>query len=352
MNERVENWLFKAFWIDPKALALVRMLFSGYFLLFLGKRLDWLAAYPESAFHPSPGLASWLPGFPPEWITVALSLASFASTFMVFFGYRTKIASRVMALCLFAFFVLVQGFGKNDHAMLLAALPLLMSFSGWGQVWSMDATRRSGPPKVEAWPMAFLALLIGFLWMTAGLFKVFGGWLQADSAAVQMNVLVYGIVSGETMPLDGTLFQDLPGWLLETMDWAVVLFEMLALPLAFFPKAFRIWIFAAITLHLGIFLFMDFDFTTFILCYTPLFAWNSVRWRPAVEKSLFERIPKWLFFALLFTMTALYWPFGAPYQALKLLTNADLDFWLGLCSISTLWLICGALGGVGLLRNQ
>lgn len=351
MNERVEKWLFQSFWIDPKALALIRMLFAGYFLLFLGGRLDWLATYPDSFFHPTPGLAAWLPGFPPLILAWTLAIFSFVCTTALFFGFRTPWASRGMALGLFVFFVLVQGFGKNDHTMLIALCPLLMSFSGWGQCWSMDAGRRQAPPKAEAWPIAILALVIGFLWMTAGLFKALGGWLEFDSFAVQANVLAYGIASGHESFLNPQLFESLPDGLLEALDWGVVFFEILFFPAAFFPRLFRLWIFAAITLHLGIFLYMGFDFSTFVLCYMPLFAWNGVNWKASGGKSPLGKIRIGLFLGILLLLLTLYLPYGAPYQAMKHLLHLKSGFWLGFLSLLTFWLGCGVLGVLGLRRK-
>lgn len=351
MNERLEKWLFQSYWLDPKALATVRMLFSGYYLFILTTRFDWLSQCPDSVFRPTPGLAAWLPGFPAPWVTDGLFALVVIASLLVFLGFQTRRASIAMGLAYFTYFILAQGIGKNDHALLIAVLPILMSFSGWGQAWSMDAARRSGPPQVQAWPMAFLALLIGFLWFTAGFLKVQGGWLRPHSSALLANVISGAVSTGHWSYFAESAIQEWPQGLLEALDWITVAFEMLLLPAAFFPKYFRIAIFAAISFHLATFALMGFDFTSFILCYSPLFAWSGISWRPQEGHSRLARLPQWSVLPIAALFLLLCWPFGSPYQALKATLGLELDHYTALYSILGLWLLCGILGFATLIRK-
>lgn len=341
MGRWFKHWLFEAYRIDVRALALIRWFYMGFTLVFLGQTLDGIASLPASVYHPAPGLATWLPVPFPFALMVILSLVLLISGVAIWVGFRTPLASRAFSLALVLLFAVNQSLGKIDHVLLLAVFPMLMSWSGWGNAWSVDARNSKGAMESEAWPLALLAVTIGFLWFSAGVFKWQGGWLDSENCASCWH-LVQNAIGNEReawLSFEGGLPENL-----EWVDWMTVVFELLFLPAVLAVRAFRTWIWLALGFHLTVQLTMGIDFTAFGLVYLPFVAWEVFSWKGDPQRG-----PSiWLGVALIIllgvglavTESLFNWVFG-PEEYLR-----------GVLALGTLFLGAGILLFMSLLKRR
>jgi len=307
MDKRLDQWLFESYQLDVRALALIRIGFATYVLLLLGQELSGISALPASAFHPAPGLATWLPVPMPEIIIHVLEILFLLAWVGLAIGAWTVWTSRILSGLILFYFAIGQGLGKIDHTLLMALFPLLMSWSGWGNAWSVDARRGKSQENVPAWPLALLALVIGFLWFSAACFKIVGGWLDPEHCAACWHHEYNILLNQRDIWLPLPAFQQM-----EWLDWTTVLFEGLFLPMVFFPRMFRLWIALAIGFHLMVQLSMGVDFTPFALLYTPFISWGVFTWRGKINCG-----PHWLWWPGLVVVLGLaFWQYGSLFDFL------------------------------------
>lgn len=155
-----------------------------------------------------------------------------------------------------------------------------MAFSGWGNAYSYDASSGRSEEKPKAWPLALMALLIGFAMFTAGYAKLMGGWLDGNTQAVQGHVLrnVHALGRDSLLAALFAGFENALFW--EALDWTTVFFEIGFLAAVLHPVSMRCFTAMAVLFHFGIMPVMNISFTTNLAAYAVLFRWR--RLAPAV----------------------------------------------------------------------
>jgi len=286
----------------PEPLALFRIAVAASILY-------WLAASPVIPFlslpaefvKPPPGL-SWVPDLVsmPASAVMILQLILGGAALMLLIGFRTIRASMVVATSAVILMGVPQFFGKIDHYHHLVWFAALLSVSRCSDVWSVDALLRrrqgvaspSGPSKEYGLPLRLAMALIGLMYFFPGVWKVIiGGW---DWPGETMRYQMFAKwMSVDWIPL--VRLDEVPA-LLSVTGTGVIIFELTFLFLIMSDR-WRPWIaFGGILFHIGIYVMMDINFWSLIVCYVVfidgrVFARTRARERVASPPSVGDSAP-------------------------------------------------------------
>jgi len=183
------RWMFEEYRIGERSLAVSRVLTALYLLVMAYPRYVGLAAFPSSFYAPALGLGAFFRDLPPAWVLWLLLGASVSPTLALLVGWHTRASGLTLTALTVVGNSFEYAFGKIDHDILVLMVLLTMSFSGWGRRYSVDARRAASLPPVTGWPLAMLALLVGFGMFSAGLPKVLTGWLDPSTQSAQAHIL-------------------------------------------------------------------------------------------------------------------------------------------------------------------
>jgi len=275
----IDKYIFNNFKATKESLAFFRILYAGYLLFFGIPKFMWVASSPDSFFHPPISIAFFLNGFPPETFFIFLYILTSVSVIALFFGLFTKSASFMTGISLMIGYTFAFSFGKINHSSLFfIIIPIVMASSNWGAYCSLDSLKRRKRSKVQAWPLALLALVIGFTMFTAAVPKVIGGWLDADTQAVRAIIIekTYGeirtgLFSNLLLNIDSNVF-----W--EILDYVTIIFEAGFLLAIFNPSIFRFFLANAVIFHTAILLVLNIRFVSNVMVYAAFIRWDKIEW--------------------------------------------------------------------------
>jgi hypothetical protein len=283
MNQesRFHNWIFHTFTVSAEGLGLFRIISSLFILFFLipGEgpgHFQYLSVMPDDFYAPPPGPLMLLDGFPSMALFQTVHTIMLVSLFAMLLGYRTKPASILAGVSI----LILQGFvfsiGKVNHEILVALVPLLMGFSNWGAAFSIDAMRRKKEIKTESWPLAMLALFVGFMMFTAGLPKILGGWLDPATQAAQGHLFNQFFVRERQALMAAWFvsFDSVVFW--ELLDWATVLFEIGFLITVWKAGWFRAFLGLAVLFHFSTMMMLNIAFVPNFLAYAVFLNWTGI----------------------------------------------------------------------------
>ncbi|TVQ64671.1 MAG: hypothetical protein EA360_11740 [Balneolaceae bacterium] len=279
---RVQNpWYVDYLPVTAGGLGLARISVSLAILFFLipGDGLPhyrFLADLPPGFYSPAPGPMQLLGQFPPFSFFLILHAVILLSAVAMLAGYRTKTSSILCGLAMLLLQGVLFSAGKIDHEIVVPLVPLVMAFSNWGAAWSVDSIRKPSAAEVQSWPLALMALLIGFMMFTAGFPKLLGGWLDPTTQAAQSHVLnqFYGRERQDLLAAFAAGFHSPLLW--ELLDWGTVLFELLFLVAVFRAAWFRFFLMLAVLFHTGTMLTMNIAFLPNFLAYSLFLNWSSL----------------------------------------------------------------------------
>ena len=277
------RWIFEEYRLGDESLAVSRVLTALCLLGLVYPRYVWLASFPSSFYAPPLGLGILFRGLPPLWILWAILAAAVTLTLALLVGWHTRVTGLALAAVLLAGNTFEYALGKINHDILLLVVLVTMSFSGWGRRYSVDERRGAGLPPAAAWPLALLALVVGFAMFSAGLPKAMAGWLDPRTQSAQYHLLVnYYVLERPT--LAGRLALDyLPtaGW--EALDWATVGLELAFLPAAFSRRAMLAVCGVAVLFHVLIHATMEISFWSNLLAYAMFVDWAAILSRARLD---------------------------------------------------------------------
>jgi Vitamin K-dependent gamma-carboxylase len=275
LTDRFDSWVQRGPFTSAD-LGIYRIIYALAALLTVPD-ISWISQYPDSIFNPPPGPIALFTGFPSLTVLVTLEVLRSGTLLMLGLGIWTKYVSIAAWLMLSVTYGLTFCFGKVDHTILMVAVPLVMAFSGWGNRFSIDATRRQGePPPQQQWPLRLLALLIAWAFFAAALTKILTGWLSFSSQAAR-GYFVLGFHNEDNTYLLArwVAAHDVrPVW--EIVDWMTVIFEVSLLVALPWWRAFRTALAVATTFHVGVLLVMNIEFTHAVVAYAAFVSWGSV----------------------------------------------------------------------------
>ena len=165
------RWIFSSYEADAHSLALCRIFYALFMLLFALPDFRWIAGLPPSFFLPPPGPMQLLPALPPAWFFGALQAGVIVALTALLIGFGTRTASLLSGALLFVGSGFYFSFGKINHNILVLVLPVVMAASNWGSAFSYDALRARAPQRLASWPLTFMGTLVGFAMFTAGYAK-------------------------------------------------------------------------------------------------------------------------------------------------------------------------------------
>lgn len=283
VTSRFERWI-QNHALAPRDLAVYRVLYATYILLLIVPVAPWLSLAPAAFFRPPPGLAAMFTAVWPAGTLLALNLllALFVSCLLV--GWRTRLASIGTGLTLLVLNSWAYSPGKINHDIVLVLIPLVLAFSGWGQAFSIDTARGRDGVAAEPWPMALLALLVGFAMFTAGWAKVTTGWLDPDVWATYGHlVLNYRFTGRETWAATWALSVESQAFW-KSGDWAAVALEAGFLMVVVSRRAFCFTMALATFLHLGVLLLFDIAFSENLIAYAAFVRYTDVPLPPFLTR--------------------------------------------------------------------
>lgn len=177
INLWFENLLTDSYNVSLEGLALFRIIFTSYILIFGVPCFSWISSNPDILFEPPIySLAAFFDGFPSFTVLLFIDIATIFLLIFILFGFKTPISSFLLTLLWVVGFSFQYSFNKIDHGFLFVVFPLLMSSSGWGMKYSLDSRtseNNNSKERPNAYPIFLMALFIGFGYFSAGYGKVF-----------------------------------------------------------------------------------------------------------------------------------------------------------------------------------
>ena len=283
LTKHLDHWIFEEYRVPPRALSVFRVGYAAFILLVVGvPPFRWVGGKPDIFFDPPMlsvvRLFDRLPAPIFFWMLDVVVTLLFV---FLLFGFRTRWTSWLLSVGLFMGFNWSYAYGKIDHDTLLMALvPLVMSFSGWEAHYSLDQKRSSRPLSPEQyWPVALLALLLGFAMFSAGMPKLLSGWLDPTTHAVQGYTIRqhYDFYADQLLaPVMSHYHQP---WFWELLDYSAVLFEVGFLLAVAKQQIFRFFIVLTVLFHLANCLLLNIEFTRNLSFYLLFIDWRPIiRW--------------------------------------------------------------------------
>ena len=269
------RWMFDEYRLADESLAVSRVLTALCLLALVYPRYVWLTTFPSSFYAPPLSLGIFFSGLPPSWMLWALLAAAVTLTLALLVGWHTRLVGLALAAVLLVGNTFEYALGKINHDILLLVVLVTMSFSGWGRRFSVDERRSVGMAPAAAWPVALLALVVGFAMFSAGLPKAMAGWLDPRTQSAEYHLLVNYYVFERPTVVGRLALDHVPtaGW--EALDWATVGLELSFLPAAFSRRATLAVCGLAVLFHAVIHATMEISFSTNLLAYAMFVDWAA-----------------------------------------------------------------------------
>lgn len=291
----IEDFLFNKYQISEKYLALYRIFFCLFYLFQFGIADRYiLGLNPGYAYEPTAIFGLLFQELPSPIFFHGLSFATVLCIMFVLFGYKTRLFSILLFFGLILSNTFLFSFGKISHGNILPLwLLLILSFSGWGNSMSVDSKMQK-KYKAYPWAVPMCAFIIGFSFFTAAVPKVLGGWLNLDNQAAINNL--YDFTTSPSFQ-ERPLTEFMLSWdntiLGEIIDYLTIGFEAGFLLAVFFPLLFRIFVLAAISFHIFVYLTFDISFVIIMPTYLLFFYWASIK--SISENQFLQGINKFVF---------------------------------------------------------
>ncbi len=283
---RLDRWIHGFLPVTAEGLALSRIFFAAFFLVTGIPTFSWVSRNPPGFFYPpSLSVANLFATFPSTAVMRTLDLVIGVLLIFLLVGFKTKASSIVLSVAWIFGNSFRYSFGLIDHTILSVVTPAVMAFSGWGEAYSIDAKARNGAPRLNAWPLTLLALLLGFGFFSAGFPKLFV-WADFDlTTQGARSWLVTGWYRLGRRKLLAPLAMSVHNPLVwETMDLTAVAFETSFIFSLVRRGLFRTYLFIAVMFHLVNLLMLNIGFITIFPLYVVLAPWERIvpRLRPGV----------------------------------------------------------------------
>jgi hypothetical protein len=328
--KNLDKWIFDSFPVTREGLALFRMFYVLFILFIISPgHMPFLyysvyGSLPADLFYPPPGPMMLFEGFAPTGVLMAIEIALMVSLGCLFMGWRTRSMSILVGLLILSGNGFAYSMGKINHDMLLAAVPVVMAFSNWGGAWSMDsAAGRAKNP--ESWPLALLALMLGFMMFTAGFPKLLGGWLDIHTNATYGHFIKHYFVN-QRQDLLSELFLDIENrFFWESLDWATVFFEIGFLFSILKIRTLQFWCALAVVFHFMVMMMLNISFISNLPVYSLfLINWSKLAVSFRKAGSFAGAHPGYMIPAVSVSLLSLYL-FGTPLFYLDALFSLESD---------------------------
>jgi len=270
INEKITRWLQSTWKPTFFQLGLTRILFClGFFIYGLPQFIE-ISNIEVVFFDPPPGLSLLIGPINSAdfWWTFDLFLRI---TFVaVLVGFRSKESSIIFGLLLLFGYTYLYSYGKINHNIYPVVFPIIMAFTNWGGALSIDSIRNKNT-KIEpkGWPLTYLSFLLGWGYLTAGMPKLFGGWLDV-SFSTTAGYILRRFHSGQEPWYLNEMFVKINNlFIYKILDYSTLVFELGFLFTIFWSALFLRSIGIAALFHLGVLLMLNIPFTSHVLVFLP-----------------------------------------------------------------------------------
>lgn len=274
--ERVDTWLASAPF-SARDLGIYRIIYGIHGLLTL-RQISWLAEVPDVFFAPPPGPFELASEFPSIWVLTTMDILLAVLMASLTIGFLTRFSSIGVCVLLIMGDGFVFSTGKIDHTILIAVVPGVMAFSGWGHAASADALLHPhlADRAVRGWLVRVLGFCVGASMLTAGLPKLYNGWMRTDSqASLGYQAIEYYANQRQSGLAEFFVHLNAP-WYWETLDWLTVIIECSIILAAFSWRLLRVAVAALTIFHLGVLLSLNIAFSQNIIVYAAFFSWALI----------------------------------------------------------------------------
>ena len=255
----------------PERLAMVRILVSGYAVVWLVLALPGIAGLTDAGdarWHPV-GVLAWLDGpLAPGWLWVFVAVTLGAGIAFTL-GLAARLTGPVVAAAFLVVTTYRSSWGQIFHTDDLVALQLVvLALAPCAHAWSLDARRRrrrdsrgsaGQPARRYGWPLLLMSIITVLTYMLAGWAKLRTSgfdWITGSVLRDQIaqDNLLKELFGAPSSPLASALLSH--AWLFPPMAAIAVLVELGA-PVALLGGRWRnAWVAAAWLFHLGILVLM------------------------------------------------------------------------------------------------
>ena len=245
-----------------------RVVFAFLLLIFFLPSWGWMADLPTSFYSPPYiSIPSLFSSFPSNPILIFSDIIIVVLFWAILVGIKARTASVLSCVLLIVMQSFSYSVGKIDHDILFLFSFIVLASSNGGAKYafvqdayldSIYADRASN----------LLALFIAFGMLTSAVPKLLS-WIDfnTQTSAIWGWYLRSKYVLFRDLPFDGVLF-NLRDWMVESVEYLIVLFELLALPSLLLGRRFWVtWLTIACVFHLSILLFLGIDFDFNLLGY-------------------------------------------------------------------------------------
>lgn len=225
-------------------LVIFRVLFGGIMFWEVTRYFQhgWIEKYYiEPQFHFSYYLFDWVQPWPGDgMIWHFYLLGGLALLIMAGCCYRLSMAAFFVA---FSYVFLLEEARYLNHLYLVCLISFLMIFIPAHRAISVDAWWRPGlqTNDVPAWSLWLLRFQIGLVYFFGGIAKINGDWLQGEPMRMWL-------AERTDFPLIGQWFTE--EWLVYLFAYGGLLFDLLFVPLVFYPRTRPLILLISVFFHL------------------------------------------------------------------------------------------------------
>lgn len=286
------SYFLTSLYLSDSDWALFRIVFSLFLISTISLyRYDWISDFPVEFYQPPLSIMSFYTDFPSKLVLQFFNLFIPILSIFVLLGFQSVISSLLLGISFIIVYSFVFSFGEISHVHFIPFTLILLSFSGWGNSFSLDLMLRKKwgnykyiKVKMNVYP--YYALLISFSYFTSGFSKFLGGWLNVNFQASYYHINKFILQNGQRGILADYLlsFESKIFW--EVCDYIVVAIEILPfiflLHLSFFRKSLLFLAF----FHVLVYFLLDISFGFYPLFYLIFI----VRWETSYLVGSLKRI--------------------------------------------------------------
>lgn len=162
-----------------ESLAINRIIICSFVLLFFTPHFGWIGDIPKEFFNPPTlSIANLFNGFPSTQLFKLIDIIIVALLIFITIGIKCRISGIILFLLIIFGNSFRYSFGKIDHGILPWIVIFLMSFSGWGEKYSLFPDSKSTSGKNNR-ILSIIGIMICFGFFSAGFPKLIY-WIDFD----------------------------------------------------------------------------------------------------------------------------------------------------------------------------
>lgn len=245
-----------------------RVVFAFLLLIFFLPSWSWMVDLPTSFYLPPYiSITSFFSSFPSNPIVIFSDILIVVLFWAILVGIKSRTASFLSCVLLIVMQSFSYSVGKIDHDILFLFSFIVLASSNGGAKYAFVRDSYLDSIYVDR-ASNLLALFIGFGMLTSAVPKLLS-WIDfsVETSAIWGWYLRSKYILFRDPLFDGVLFH-LRDWMVESIEYLIVLFELLALPSLLLGRRFWIaWLTIACVFHLSILIFLGIDFDFNLLGY-------------------------------------------------------------------------------------